>query len=416
MQALQYIRSVPRWLLVRALGGTFRGLATGPFSCLRLTEVAEPALPAPDWVKVRPKLCGICGSDLSTVACKGSPYFSPFVSTPFVPGHELVGTIAETGPKVPPEWPAGRRVVIEPALGCAVRGLDPPCGPCAAGFYAHCTRILEGTIAGGIQTGYCRSTGGGWSSAVVVHHSQLHAVPDGLDDEEAVLAEPFACALHAALKCPRGKDATLLVLGCGTIGLLTIAGYRAAGGQARILASARFGVQAELAKQFGADEVFTGGMDSKALYRWVLDRCGGSYHQPELGKPVLLGGVPVVLDCVGSSQTIDDALRLAAPQGTVILVGMPGIPEGVDLTSLWYKELKLHGAYAYGWEERDGQRVRTLGLALKILAEQHAGGAPLKALANRKYPLTQYRKALDDAFHSGESGAFKVVFEIGAGK
>lgn len=416
MQALQYIRSVPRWLLVRALGGKVRGLATSGLACLRLIETEEPALPAPDWVGIRPVLCGICGSDLATVACKGSPYFSPFVSTPFIPGHELVATIAELGPEAGDAFAIGQRVVIEPALGCVVRGIDPPCEPCAKGFYAHCTNILNGSIKGGIQTGYCHSTGGGWSSAMVVHRTQLYAVPDVLSDEEAVIAEPFACALHAALKCPLGRDATLLVLGCGTIGLLTIAGYRAVGGLGRVLASARFGVQADLAKQFGADEVFTRGMDSRALYTWALEQCGGTIHQPELGKPVLLGGAPVVLDCVGSSQTIDDSLRLAAPQGLVVMVGMPGIPENVDMTSLWYKELKLQGAYAYGWEQLNGRRVKTLELALEILAAQHDGGAPLKALVNRKYPLSQYRQALDDAFFSGQSGAFKVVFDLAAGK
>jgi len=415
MQALQYIRSVPRWLLVRTLGARVRGLATGGLSCLRLVETKEPKLPAPDWVRIRPRLCGICGSDLSTVACKGSPYFSPFVSTPFIPGHELVATVTELGPEAGNDFSVGQRVVIEPALGCSVRGIEPPCKPCANGFYAHCTNILKGSIKSGIQTGYCNSTGGGWSSGMVVHRSQLYAVPDVLSDEEAVIAEPFACALHAAMKCPLGKDTTILILGCGTIGLLTIAGYRAVGGQGRVLASARFGVQADLAKQFGADEVFTRGMDSQALYAWALEQCGGSSHQPELGKPVLLGGVPVVMDCVGSSQTIDDSLRLAAPQGQVIMVGMPGIPKDVDMTSLWYKELKLQGAYAYGWEERNGQRVKTLDLALKTLAEQHDSGAPLKVLVNRTYPLSKYRKALDDAFFSGKSGAFKVVFDLRTG-
>jgi threonine dehydrogenase-like Zn-dependent dehydrogenase len=472
MLALQFVRSVPRWLLVRSLGGGIRGLATGPFSCVKLREIDPPPLPAPDWVRLRPHLCGICGSDLSAIACKGSPYFSPFVSTPFVPGHELVGTITEKGAAVPAAWAAGQRVVIEPVLGCEVRGLTPPCGPCASGDYAHCTRILEGSIAGGIQTGYCRSTGGGWSTSLVAHHSQLQAVPEGLSDEEAVLAEPFACALHAALKCPLDDKATLLVLGCGTIGLMCIAGYRAVGGRGRLWASARFGVQAELARRFGADEVFDRGTDSRALYEWVLQRTGGVLRRPELGKPVLLGGVPVVLDCVGSEQTIDDALRLAAPRGTVLLVGMPGIPGGVDWTSIWYKELNVQGVYAYGWEatgirgqgtgdrglrigdgglrigdcglrigpmaemeserpvapasppavapasppassaEAQPRRVKTLALALKLLDAQRAQGSPLKALVNRKYPLREYRRALDDAFHSGASGAFKVVFHL----
>ena len=438
MKAIRFFRSVPRWLLVRSLGGTFPGLATGPFSCLEWAEVEPPPLPAPDWVRVRPSLSGICGSDLSAIACTGSPYFAPFVSTPFVLGHEVVGEITATGPGTPPVWKVGARVVLEPALGCAVRGLTPPCGPCAAGRYAHCLNILKGTLAGGIQTGYCASTGGGWSSSLVAHPSQLHAVPPGLSDEEAVLAEPFACALHGVVSALQDSKAeSLLVIGCGSIGLLTIAAYRALGGAARVLAVARYRHQEEAARKLGASEVLCT-RDAEALYAWILERCGGSLHRPELGKPVALGGVPVVFDCVGSAESIDESLRLAAPCGQVVLVGMPGIPKGIDWTAVWYKALRIQGAYAYGWEEigkdlRAGERVtetpaarnsgelpaptlssrriKTIDLALELMASGKAG--PVKELVNRKHPLESYRLALDEAFHAGRSGAFKVVFAIG---
>lgn len=409
MKAIRFIRSVPRWLLVRGLGAHFRGLATGACSCIELAEVDPPALPAPGWVRVRPLLSGICGSDLSAIACKGSPYFSPFVSTPFVLGHELVGVIEEPGPDAPAEWKIGDRVVIEPALGCAVRGIDPPCAFCAQGRYANCVNITRGSIAGGIQTGYCRSTGGGWSASLVAHPSQLHRVPEGLGDEAAVLAEPFACALHGAAMAPMDEKSTLLVIGCGSIGLMTIAGYRALGGKGRVLASARYAHQAQMAKALGADEVFSG-RGTKEFYDWVLQRTGGTLHQPELGKPVALGGAAAVLDCVGSSDSIDDALRMAAPGAPVILVGMPGIPAGVDWTSVWYKELSVRGAYAYGWEQHNGKKVKTLALALEILAGER--GEKLRGLVNRKHPLEAYRTALDEAFHAGKSGSFKVVFDL----
>lgn len=413
MQAVRFFRSVPRWLLVRTLGGHLRGLSTGPLSCIELAEAEPPPLPAPEWVRIRPLLSGICGSDLSAIACKGSPYFSPFVSTPFILGHEVVGTIVETGPRTPPEWKTGARVVLEPALGCAVRGIDPPCVPCAAGHYAHCINILKGCIAGGIQTGYCASTGGGWSSSLVAHPSQLHPVPDELSSEAAVLAEPFACALRGVRAVLQEEPPALaLVIGCGSIGLLTIAAFRALGGTAKLLAVARYPHQEAMARKLGASEVH-GGRGTQALYAWVLARCGGSLHRPELGKPVALGGVPVVFDCVGSAESIDDSLRLAGPRGRVVLVGMPGIPKGVDWTSVWYKELRVQGAYAYGWEEKTGQgegRVKTMALALDLLRSGKAG--PLQELLNRTYPLGKFRTALDDAFHTGTSGAFKVAFEI----
>ncbi|MCY3019071.1 MAG: zinc-binding dehydrogenase [Planctomycetota bacterium] len=416
-KAIRFFRSVPRWLLVRTCFPRWRGLSTGALSCIELAETAPPPLPTPEWVRIKTRLSGVCGSDLAAIACQGSPYFSPFVSTPFVLGHELVGEIVEVGAKVPVQWRAGMRVVIEPALSCAVRGVEPPCRPCAAGEYAHCENILQGSIKGGIQTGYCASTGGGWSEATVVaHHCQLHAVPPALSDEEAVLAEPFSCAIHAALKAPRGKDATLLVLGSGTIGLLTVYAYRAAGGQGRVLATARFPCQAEMAEKLGANEISPLRPPGE-LYRWVLERTAGAssdgqagVYQPEIGKPVALGGADCVLDCVGSSQSIDDAMRLTRPRGTLVLTGMPGIAVGVDWTSVWYKALCVQGSYAYGWETlSDGRTLKTMQLALEFL--QKSGGA-LKPLVNRTFPLAEYRAALAGAFDAGRNGAFKTVFEV----
>ncbi|MFH0939634.1 MAG: zinc-binding dehydrogenase [Planctomycetota bacterium] len=412
-KAIQFFRSVPRWLLVRALAARWPAAASGALSCIRLSDVAPPPLPTPEWVRIKPRLSGICGSDLSAIACKGSPYFSPFISTPFVLGHELVGNLVEIGGGVPSQWKSGMRVVIEPALNCEVRGIHPPCKPCAIGHYAHCENILKGSIQGGIQTGYCASTGGGWSDATVVaHHSQLHAVPENLSDELAALAEPLACATHIALKAPRDKHSTLLVLGCGTLGLLTIGAYRLSGGQGTVLASAWFEPQAEMARDLGADDIFTG-RGCENLYKWVLERTSSAkpqlYH-PELGKPIALGGADCVLDCVASSQTLDDAMRLTRPRGMSIIAGMPGIPQGIDWTSVWYKELRVQGAYAYGWENLDGgDHVKTMQLALSYLSQK---GAVLQKLVNRRYELADYRAALADAFDAGRSGAFKTVFEL----
>ena len=126
-----------------------------------MTQIPEPRLPTAEWVRVRPILSGICGSDVAALSGKGSIYLSAFTSFPFVPGHEVVGRVVETGDAVS-GFDVGDRVVLEPALGCTVRGLAEPCGPCASGHYANCERVTEGDISSGVQTGYCRDTGGGW--------------------------------------------------------------------------------------------------------------------------------------------------------------------------------------------------------------------------------------------------------------
>jgi threonine dehydrogenase-like Zn-dependent dehydrogenase len=356
-------------------------------------------------MRIRTRLSGICGSDLATIRAKGSPYFSPLTSCPFVFGHEVVGEVAAAGEGAT-GVSVGDRVVIEPALCCVVRGIEPVCAPCARGAYGNCENVLHGDLAPGIQTGYCRDTGGGWSAEFVAHPFQVHPAPATLSDEEAVLVEPFSCCLHAALQANPPDEATVLVLGCGTIGLLTIAALRAAGSRCRILAAARYPHQQEMARVLGADVVIG---RERSLYDAVCAETGATRHQPEIGRPTFIGGVSMTFDCVGSGRTIDDALRVTAGQGTVMIVGMPGIPSGIDWTAVWYKELRVLGAYAYGTETWRGERIRTFALALRLLAR---GDTPLKPLVTHRFPLDQYRQALAHALLAGRSGAVKVAFDF----
>lgn len=367
--------------------------------------MAPPALPSDSWVRIRTRLSGICGSDLSTIRAKGSPYFSPMTSCPFVFGHEVVGDVIEVGSAVT-GFVAGDRVILEPALCCTVRGLDPVCDSCRDGAYGNCERIMHGDLAPGIQTGYCRDTGGGWSEELVAHEHQLHIVADALSDEEAVLIEPFSCCVHAVLMARPADSDTVLVIGCGTIGLLTIAALRAIGSRCRIVAVARYGHQQDLARDIGADEVVS---NRKEMYEIVKSETGATSYQPEIGKPTVIGGVDRTFDCVGAGETIDDSLRLTRTRGTVAIVGMPGIPSGVDWTTVWYKELRIQGTYAYGTEHFEGERVRTFTLALRLLEEY---GALLKPLVSQTYPLSRYRAAIQNAIQAGAMGAVKVAFDL----
>src|SRR5947209_1558461 len=229
-----------------------KGLDTSRLSPLQLEEVPEPKLPTPAWVRVKPLLSGICGSDLGTLSAESSPYFSPLTSPPFVIGHEILGEIVQDNS----EFSAGERVVVEPALGCAVRGIEPPCAYCASGRYALCVNVAKGDISPGIQTGFCGDTGGGWSEGTLVAHpSQLHRVPDEVPDEAAVAIEPLACAVHAALKLDHGSDQTTVVIGAGSIGLFVVAALRQLTNAGRVICVAKHERQRREALRLGADEV-----------------------------------------------------------------------------------------------------------------------------------------------------------------
>jgi threonine dehydrogenase-like Zn-dependent dehydrogenase len=400
LQALVYRKSIPRYLLMRAASKRIKTLETGRFSPLQLGEIQEPGLPTPEWVRVKPLLSGICGSDLGTLSSENSPYFSPITSPPFVMGHEIFGEVAEDNSG----FSAGTRVVVEPALGCRVRSIEPPCPYCSSGRHALCLNVAKGDISPGIQTGFCHDTGGGWSrGTLVAHPSQLHRVPDTVPDEAAVAVEPLACAVHAALGAAPGPDETSLVIGAGSVGLFTVASLRHLTQAGRIICVAKHVRQREEALRLGADEV----VNPKETYTTVPKMLGTEAYKPELGKPVVMGGADRVYECVGSPRTMEDALRLTKPGGEVTLVGMPGARSSLDLTALWYKEISLKGSYAYGAEEFDGEMTTSFGLALRL-----APRIELEKMVGPRFSLQEYREAVSAARSAGREGRIKVVFDL----
>ncbi len=408
MKALLYRRSIPRYALLKLLGPRFRRLYSSGVAPLSLVDIAEPRLPTPQWVRIAPRLAGICGSDLATICAKGSPYLAPVTSMPFVMGHELVGTVTETGAEVR-RVRVGDRVVLHPALGCTVRGIEPKCDACAEGRDALCRNVTRGIISAGIQTGYCRDTGGGFGENLVAHESQVYKVPDEMDDRAAVLIEPFACALHGALRVSLSEKQTALIIGCGSIGLLTIAALRASGCKARITAVARYDHQRRLARELGADELLESPRGVREQFAVWAKSLNAEVLKAELGKPMVIGGADAVFDCVATSQSIDEGIRFTKSGGTFMLVGMPGTPWGVDWTPIWFKELTIRAAYAYGPERcADGARD-TFDLAIEHM---RTWGPKLSPLVGEPFDLKEYLSAIGAALNTGQSGAVKTVFAI----
>lgn len=389
VKALIFERSIPKYAAAKVASRWSSGTAArvGP---LRLTDVDEPSLPGGGWQRVRPRLSGICGSDLATIDGNSSRYFEPIVSFPFVPGHEIVGELDD-----------GTRVVVEPVLGCAARAIEPPCPSCARGHLGNCERVAFGHLAPGLQTGFCADTGGGWSAALVAHESQLHAVPDGLSDDDAVMVEPAACAIHAVEQHPI-DGGVVVVIGAGTLGLLTVAALnRPPAAFDELIVVAKYPEQARWAREFGATAVVEPGSLTRAVRRTT-----GAFT---MDSGALTGGADVVFDCVGSATSIAQALAVTRPRGRISLVGMPGSVT-VDLTPLWHKELALGGAYAYGTERTAGSAAapaRTFDLAFDLV---HARG--LGRLVSAHYRLDHYREAVAHAAGAGPRGAVKVVFDL----
>ncbi|MGH9169218.1 MAG: zinc-dependent alcohol dehydrogenase, partial [Acidimicrobiia bacterium] len=228
----------------------------------------------------------------------------------------------------------------------------------------------------------------------------LHPVPDRIPDEWAVLIEPLACAIHASLRGRPQPGQAVLVVGAGTVGVLSLLALREFTEAGRIVVVAKHARQGELARRFGATEVVAPREAVSALRR-------GSQAfrlKPERGPAYLLGGVDVAFDCVGSRESLDLALRTTRAGGRVVLAGLP--VAGADLTPVWFRELEVVGAYASGTEQVNGDRRRTFDLAIELAAE-----VDLDGVVGAIYPLARWREAIDHAMAAGRLGTAKVAFD-----
>jgi L-iditol 2-dehydrogenase len=400
VQAIRFHYRPARYLLTRLRSRRRPLAALGRWGCVSLDDVEPPALPGPQWVRVHCTASGICGTDLSAITAHDSFTLEPFGAFPFTFGHENVGRIAEAGTDAG-EWKVGDRVVVNPMLPCAVRELTP-CPPCRRGDYGLCRRTTEGAIGGGPIIGFSPRTGGGWSRYFVAHRSQLHAAGP-LHDDAAVLADPFVSALRPVLLHPPGRHDTVLVLGAGTIGILTVAALRAAGWKDGIAVLGRYDFQLELADRAGADTLLRSRDD---LYRWAAALPEAVAYQPSLAPRFVEGGPSLVFDTVGSQRTAADALAITREGGRFILVG-GAARVSADWTRLWYRHLSIHGIYAYGPAPApDGGTGDIFPIALQLLRDSTI---PDLGIVTHHFALADWRAALATALRKGPHRATKVV-------
>jgi len=172
---------------------------------------------------------------------------------------------------------------------------------------------------------------------------------------------------------------------------------------------AKYDHQRQFALAMGADELVDVRGSVKQRYAVWAKSLGADLIKPELGKPTVMGGADIIFDCVASSTTIDDGLRFTKSAGTFVLVGMPGVPKGVDWTPMWFKELTVLAAYAYGPERcADGQRD-TFDIAIEYMKTWRS---KLVQLVSSPFSLSDYRSAIRSALLTGQSRVVKTVFEI----
>ena len=320
--------------------------------------------------------------------------FGKEVST-VVLGHELVGTIeaVESGDALH----VGQRVISRSGAfrNCFNLNLEP-CRQCRAGEYAQCER--QGRPAPPHEP--CR--GGGFAPTYLEHAANLIPVPDVLTDDEAVLAEPMACALRAVLALANCQPRSILVLGAGIQGLGAIHWLHCLRPEAEVTCLARYQYQAESAYRLGARHVLRADVRTEHLARHL----GTGFWRGIGRNELLMQGFDAIIDSIGTPPTVGTALRWTRPGGSVVVLGAHLFPGRIDYSPIWFREVRLRGVLAHGMEEHAGMVIPTLQLSLQLLAGQ--GRLPVPLVTHR-LPLSRYIEAVRLMEKKEASRAVRIV-------
>ena len=404
MKAIQFRFSWPRYGLNKFVGLFSHKGYYGPHACLLLNKIPEPRIMGPRWVRLRSLLSGFCGSDLGIITLRDHPTTQPFASFPMTLGHENVSIVEEVGEGVT-HVSVGDRVLLDPALCCEVREIDPLCKSCQRGEKGMCENFAEGNIAPGIDVGICTDTGGGWGEYYLAHESQLYKVPDSWSDEAAMMIEPLCSSLHPVMRARPQDEDKVMVFGCGVIGLGVIAAIRGLGIKCHITAVEVTELNVEKAKEFGADEVIMPNRES--LFERAASITGAKRYKPLLAQEICMGGFDQVFDTVGSTKTINSSLRLLGGEGTYVLIGIQ-IPLVVDWTPVWMKGLTIIGNLGYGMGDYQGKRMYTFDIAMDLVDK---GKIDMTSLVTHKFSLEEYKKAIEVNLNKVAHDAIKTAFE-----
>lgn len=304
----------------------------GP-SDVQVVDVPEPVVRSGSLI-VHIDRCAVGGSDFLA-------FFADDLPAPAWFGHSWSGRVVEVGPEVEGHF-AGERVV----------GAAPPpcgrCGHCIAGFPENCDLVLEMIVG----TDALASNHGAFAERIRVDHRRVRRTPEGLDDNEAALAEPAAVAAHAVARSGTGIGDLVVVIGAGPIGLI-IAELARISGAGRVVVIDSHEPRRELACDLGSDAAFASPAD---VGGW-LERHGHGL------------GADVVFDCVGASGGLTDAVDLARHGGTVVAVGVRTSASRAVPADLVKQEITIRASL--GYTTADVQRV------LDLLAEDRLRVGPL---------------------------------------
>ena len=416
MKALVFEYKISRLAIGRILGSFFlRGYLT-KLGFLHLKEIPNPNLKNDDWIIVKTKFCGICGSDHKQVFLDGNRDnpMTAVISWPQILGHEAVGTIVKGATSK--GLNIGDRIVLNPWLGCIPRGIDPPCIACQEGNNTLCRNFTNGNLTRGIHTGNSSDATGGFAEFFPAHNSMAFKIPDDISWDQATLSDPFSVAFHSILKVSPKPGSICVVYGCGNLGLLTIHILKSVFNEVQVIAIARFDHQAKMAKVFGADIIIR----SSPPYRIIQNiadyvNCDIVYLKKK--KPWLIEGVDFLFDTVASPETLEIGIRIVKSRvspkdskskgsGAIVVTGVSS-PKRFEWTPWYFKEINIIGSNAFSVEEYEGYKEHAYQHYFRFLRE---GRVNPSEMITHKYPLSSYKKAFLTAHNQEKYKSIKVGF------
>ncbi|WP_405595612.1 zinc-binding dehydrogenase [Streptomyces sp. NBC_01092] len=316
---------------------------TGP-GAYEVQDLPAPVA-APGEVVVDVERVGVCGTDVEFFTGAMAYLHQGYSGYPMRPGHEWAGRVAAVGDGVEQGW-VGRRVMGDTMLGCG------SCRRCLRGRQHVCEKRQEVGIRG--------ARDGALAERLAVPASSLHVLPDSVDAVLGTLVEPGGNALRAAQATAAHAGDRVLVLGPGTIGLLTAMFLRAAGAQVHLLD--RAGNSPAFAHALGFEHVW----DERSLPDLPFD---------------------AVVDASNAAHLPERALELVEPGGRVVYIGLASDPSRIDTRTLVLKDVTAVGVLsaspgldatirAYASGAVDPRPLVAATVSLDEVGQVLAGGRP----------------------------------------
>jgi (R,R)-butanediol dehydrogenase/meso-butanediol dehydrogenase/diacetyl reductase len=282
---------------------------------IRVEEIAPPASLRPDEIRVRPRFCGICGSDLHEYETGG--LFVPRENVPQILGHEFSGDVLEVGADVT-SVRVGDRCSLLPHVFCG------QCHFCVRGRQALCRSL--------------RITGmswpwGGLATEAVLPGYQAVRLPDEVSYEQGAILEPLATVVYGVQRSGLKLGDRVLISGAGPVGQLAVLVATAAGASS-IFLSEPHPTRRRLGEALGVSAAFD--PTATDVVGEVLERTDGL-------------GVDVAIECSGSQRALDGCVEAVRPGGTIAQVAIHVGPRTV-MPELWtLRDLTICGTWSFNY-------------------------------------------------------------------